>query len=275
MRSRNHSDPFPGNALTPALSRWESAVKPLLDAPSGRLWRTHSDAINGALVARWLEPSMQARVLKTDLFDEAMGIGLAPLLATRARRVAAIDIAPSVLRAAAARYPDVDIVAADVRRLPFADASFDAVVSNSTLDHFGARGEIRAALSGLHRVLRSGGRLVLTMDNLRHPGVALRNAMPAGLLRRSGLVPYPVGATLGPRGLARMVRAAGFDVMEVDALLHCPRALAVRRAHRLERDETSASQRHFLERLGRWERLSRLPTRFLTGHYVGILARKP
>ena len=254
---------------------WDSAVRPLVDAGDGRLWRAHSDAINGALVERWLEPSSRARILKTDLFDEAMGVGLAPLLAARARRIIAIDIAPSVLRAAAMRYPDLDVVAADVRSLPFADASFDAVVSNSTLDHFGAREEIRASLSGIHRILRSGGRLVLTMDNLRHPGVALRNAIPAGLLRRTGLVPYPVGATLGPRGLARMVRASGFGVLQVDALLHCPRALAVRRARILERDGDAASRRRFLERLGRWEKLSRFPLRFLTGHYVAILAQKP
>ena len=254
---------------------WDAAVRPLVDGGDGRLWRRHSDAINGALVARWLDPAMQARVLKTDLFDEAMGVGLAPLLGTRACRVAAIDIAPSVLRAAATRYPDLDIVAADVRRLPFADASFDAVVSNSTLDHFGARDDIRTALAGLNRVLRPGGRLVLTMDNLRHPGVALRNAIPVSWLKLSGLVPYPIGATLGPRGLARMVRDAGFDVVEMDALLHCPRALAVRRARTLERGGNRAAQRRFLARLGRWERLARLPLRFVTGHYVGILARKP
>jgi len=254
---------------------WDAAVRPLVGGGDGRLWRVHSDAINASLVARWLEPAMQARVLKTDLFDEAMGVGLAPLLGTRAHRIAAIDIAPSVLHAAAARYPDLDIVAADVRQLPFADESFDAVVSNSTLDHFKTRDDIRTALAGIHRVLRPGGRLVLTMDNLRHPGVALRNALPAAWLKRNGLVPYPIGATFGPRGLARTVRAAGFDLVEMDALLHCPRALAVRRARTLERYGNLGAQRRFLERLGRWERLARLPLRYVTGHYVGCLARKP
>ena len=31
----------------------------------------------------------------------------------------------------------------------------------------------------------------------------------------------------------------------------------------------------FLERLARWERLQALPTRYLTGHYVAVLAQKP
>ena len=79
--------------------RWESALEPLLAAPSGGLWRAHSDAVNAALVARWLPWQDGANVLKTDLFDEAMGDGLFPLLSTRAARVAALDIAPSVLAA--------------------------------------------------------------------------------------------------------------------------------------------------------------------------------
>ena len=169
--------------------RWESALEPLLAAPSGGLWRAHSDAVNAALVARWLPWQDGANVLKTDLFDEAMGDGLFPLLSTRAARVAALDIAPSVLAAATARYPALLAVVADVRQLPFGRGVFDAVVSNSTLDHFDTRDQIVESLRGLHRALRSGGRLLLTMDNLANPAVALRNALPARLLHRFKLVP--------------------------------------------------------------------------------------
>lgn len=264
--------------VTPAVAerrRWESAMRPLLGDPPGGLWRRHSDAVNGALIARWLAVGAEGDLLKTDLYDEAMGDGLYPLLEARARRIAGIDIVMSVLSTAVARYPALRAAAADVRCLPFAAASFDVVVSNSTLDHFGARGDILDALVGIHRVLRPGGRLVLTMDNLRHPAVALRNALPFAALRQLGLVDYPVGATLGPRGIARMLRHAGFEVIESVALLHCPRALAVHKARRLERTGASANGERFLRRLSRWEMLARAPTRFLTGHYVGVLARKP
>lgn len=261
--------------FTPGRRHWESALEPLIGAAAGRLWREHSDAVNGELVERWLPREAAGRVLKTDLFDEAMGEGLHPRLAARGFEVVAIDIAPSVLTAAASRHRGLGVVAADVRRLPFADASFDVVVSNSTLDHFATRGEILESLRGLSRVLKPGGRLVLTMDNLRHPAVALRNALPQRALRRIGLVDYPVGKTLGPRGLARMVRDARLEVLETAALLHCPRVLAVRRARSIERSAPPSSHARFLRRLARWEALERLPTRFLTGHYVGILARKP
>ena len=269
-----HAEPA-ASPIAPSGRRWESAVGPLLDARDGRLWRTHSDAVNVALVARWLGGIVCDRLLKTDLFDEAMGAGLYPCLREHARQVAAIDVAPSVLSAAKARYPALDVVAADVRRLPFADGSFDAIVSNSTLDHFETRAELREALAGLSRVLRSGGRLVLTLDNLRHPAVALRNALPCRWLERIGLVPYPVGATMGPAGLERALLDAGFRIVEMTAILHCPRALAVRRARALERREAPALHARFLERLARWERLQTLPTRYLTGHYVAVLAQKP
>lgn len=254
--------------------RWESALEPLLGARTAGLWRQHSDAVNAMLLARWLPPQACANLLKTDLFDEAMGDGLYPLLSTRADRVAALDIAPSVLAAATARHPGLLAVAADVRRLPFANDSFDVVVSNSTLDHFDTRDQILDSLRGLHRVLRPGGLLLLTMDNLANPAVALRNALPFRLLQRLKLVAYPIGATAGPVRLRRMLRAAGFEVMETVALLHCPRAPAIALARHAERRSSPDAGERFLRAASRWERLAGWPTRFLTGYFVGVRARR-
>ena len=258
-----------------ASRRWDDALEPLLGESAGALWRLHSDAVNASLFARWLPSEPCANLLKTDLFDEAMGGGLYPVLSAHARRVAAIDVAPAVLAAATRRYPALLAAAADVRRLPFASGSFDVVVSNSTLDHFDTRGEIQESLRGFHRILRPGGRLLLTMDNLANPAVALRNALPYALLRRLKLVAYPIGATAGPGRLRRMLNDAGFDVRETVALLHCPRALSVALARRCERRGTSEANARFLRTAGRWERLARWPTRYLTGYFVGIDARKP
>jgi hypothetical protein len=113
------------------------------------------------------------------------------------------------------------------------------------------------------------------MDNLANPAVALRNALPYRLLHRLKLVAYPVGATAGPGRLRRMLEDAGFDVLQTVAMLHCPRALAVALARRCERRETPAAKARFLRSAARWERLARWPTRYLTGYFVGIDARKP
>lgn len=238
------------------------------------LWRRHSDAVNIALCRRWL-PSHVHRLLKTDLFDEASSAGLWPALCSLADVVEAIDQSPGVAALARSRHPALSAAVADVRHLPFADRSFDAVVSNSTLDHFERVEAIGESLAELRRVLVPGGRLLLTLDNAANPGVALRNALPFSWLNRIRLVPYFVGATLGPRAAVRLLECVGFDVVEVTAILHCPRVLAVPAARLVGRlsahRETHARFRHTLSR---FEAAERWPTRFRTGHFVAVLATR-
>lgn len=238
------------------------------------VWRVHSDAVNSAWLVRRLSPGSIHRLLKTDLFDEAVAVGLYPLLAAPARTVVGVDLDGSVIRAARTRYAHIQGAWADVRFLPFAPGAFDVVVSNSTLDHFDRVADIAASLDELYRILRPGGQLLLTLDNLANPVVALRNALPFRPLHALGIVPYRVGAACGPRQLRRAVHAAGFDVLEVDAILHCPRVLAVAAAALLERIGSARAQRRFLRCLMPFEHLAGWPTRFLTGYFTAIVARK-
>ena len=71
---------------------------------------------------------------------------------------------------------------------------------------------IDAARAGCANGRLDGGTLVVTLDNAVNPLVALRNAIPPRLLRRAGLVHYPLGVTCGPRRFEALVRAAGFAV---------------------------------------------------------------
>lgn len=244
------------------------------DTHPHRLWRQHSDAVNHALLARWLPAAPVPRLLKTDVFDEAVSGGLYGLLHPRVRTLVGIDIAPVILREAGRGRPNLHRSCADVRALPFPGDTFDVVVSNSTLDHFDSLEQIRTSLREIHRVLRADGRLLLTLDNGRNPMVALRNALPPRLLQRLGLVPYPVGATCGPARLARLLRETGFAIAEVGAVMHCWRVLAVALAGVVERRAGAEGQRRFLRHLQGWERLARWPTRFLTGHFIAIEAVK-
>jgi SAM-dependent methyltransferase len=239
-----------------------------------RLWRSYCDRINARLCEPWLPETPVARALKTDLFDEAStGAGLCPLLATRARTVVGIDV--SWLTLQRARVGPTQAVGADVRRLPFSDQSFDLVVSNSTLDHFASLDDVAMALAELRRVLKPGGHLVLTLDNLANPVVAVRNALPLRLLTRLHLVPYYVGATCGPRHLAIMVRQAGLEPLELGTMMHCPRLPAVLAAQALDRFGSERLKALFLRILTWWESLGGLPTRYWTGYFLALKAVRP
>jgi len=241
---------------------WEQVGTEWQQSQPDPLWRAHSDAVNRAwLESNWPQRTVD-RVLKTDMFDEAVGEGVFGLLQSRARKAVGMDIA-------SATRPHVG---ADVRQLPFVDGAFDLVVSNSTLDHFPTEEELIASLRELRRVLRPGGELLLTLDNAANPFVALRNVLPFSLLHRLGLTPYQVGATCGPWKLRRLLRGAGFEVGEMTALLHCPRVLAVKRARAVQQSVDPARQQKFLAGLMKWERLARWPTRWWTGYFVAVRA---
>jgi SAM-dependent methyltransferase len=235
------------------------------------LWRLQSDLVNRALLERWLPTGLES-VLKTDLFDECVSDGLYPTLALHAGRVAGIDVAPAVVTAAGRRHRDLAGTVADVRALPFEPESFDAVVSNSTLDHLEGRGEVATALGQIHRVIRPGGRLVLTIDNPYHPLVAARNGLPAAVARAIRPTPYPSTWTCGPDELGGLLRGAGFEVRETTAILHFPRVIA---AVAGALDGGLARRRRVMEVLRRAERLERWPTRFVTGHFIAALAVRP
>lgn len=254
---------------------WTSVIEEWTSRQQYRLWRRHSDAVNAALLRRWLPERRVARLLKTDLFDEAVTDGLYGVLAAAAERVVGVDMSGDIAAMARRRHPALVTKAADIRRLPFDDASFDTVVSTSTLDHFESRQDIGVALREITRVLRPGGQLLLTLDNLAQPVVWLRSILPQGLMLRLGLIPYPVGKTLGPRGLRGFCRASGLEIEQATAVLHCPRALAVACTRVLERRASPQTQDRFLAALSAFERLERLPTRYFTGYFVAVQASKP
>lgn len=274
----NNSPLAPAKEMTTIVekeARYWNAVATTWDAIRPQaLWRAHSDAVNLSLLARWLPKERVRRLLKTDVFDEAFGDGLLPLLLSKTDCLVCMDVSISTIGLARKQYAKLRAVGADVRSLPFKGDTFDIVVSNSTLDHFTSRGDILISLRELSAALKPGGQLLLTLDNLANPTIALRNVLPFRFLHRLGVLPYFVGATLGPRSVQHLLRQVGLEVAEISALMHCPRVLAVLIARLLERRAMPAVQRGFLRWAMAFERLAHWPTRFLTGNFVAVRAVK-
>jgi SAM-dependent methyltransferase len=240
-----------------------------------RLWRKHSDAVNIDLIRQWLPAGRMKRVLKTDLFDEAVSDGVCNAIAERTGEIIGLDVSSAVLGEAGKSCAALLPAGADVRSLPFRSHAFDAIVSLSTLDHFDSREDVVAALRELHRVLVPGGTMILTLDNLANPVIAIRNALPYRVTHATGLVPYPIGRTFGPRETRQMVVEASFEVVEETAVMHAPRVLAVPLMN-VVRNNGNGTAAAAISRAAMWfERLRPLPSRFITGHFVAIRAVKP
>lgn len=262
---------------------WDARASPWLAAPRQRLWRRHSDAVNGALIERWLL-GRPARVLKTDLWDEAVGDGLYPTLAERAEQVVGIDISATVVETARRRHAGLSARTADVRALPFENDEFDAVLSNSTLDHFDSRDDVVRGLRECVRVLRPSGQLIVTLDNPWNPVIALTKLLlrtnvnriwPRLRLASSiGLLPYRVGVTFSITQLRDRLTALALDVRDTCTIVHAPRAVAVVVAELVERHAHAAAQERFLRALMAFEAVGKTPVGYVTGHFIGARALK-
>jgi SAM-dependent methyltransferase len=240
-----------------------------------RLWRMHSDAVCLDLLNKHFLPDFRHRVLKTDLFDEAIACGVLPLLISRCSTVIGCDISCQTIRMARRRGLNVSFVAADVRGFPFCDESFNWIVSLSTLDHLACISEIEDSLHETFRILKTGGKLLMTLDNLANPIIALRNFLPFQLLHKMGIAPYTIGATCGPWRLRKILAQAGFRVELVRSSFHIPRVLAIPLMEWLDRHASSATKQKALDWLMQFEGLENWPTHFLTGHLIFALSQKP
>jgi ubiquinone/menaquinone biosynthesis C-methylase UbiE len=116
------------------------------------------------------------------LLDIATGPGyVAAAAARRGARVTGVDIAEAMIESASRAHPEVDFRQADAEALPFPDSSFDAVVSNFGILHFGRPDQ---AVAESCRVLAPGGRLAMTVwdspDRARLIGVFVEAMAIAG-----------------------------------------------------------------------------------------------
>jgi SAM-dependent methyltransferase len=135
------------------------------------------------------------------------------LIASRATRVLALDYDEPAAAHVRRRYPEVDIALANLASLPVISSTVDVVVNFQVIEHLWDQAGF---LTECHRVLRSGGRLLVTTPN----------RLTFTPDSDTPLNPYHT-RELAPSELDSLLRAAGFAVEHMLGLFHGPGLLAL------------------------------------------------
>lgn len=230
------------------------------------------------LLVRWADIKGSNRILKTDLYAEAIHPHRAFLwdILKMNEQVICIDISAEVITRArgkgkyyAPKSP-IQYVNCDVRCLPFASGSFGLIISDSTLDHFQHKHEIATALSELSRVLAPGGTLIVTLDN---KGNITEPLYRIWLFLK--LHPVFVGKTYSIGELKQALADVGLKVAETTAIIHNPRFIT-RRIVPLIRKITPFRFDNLIKRcLTFLDSLEGKKTKYLTGQFIAAKAVKP
>jgi SAM-dependent methyltransferase len=158
------------------------------------------------------------KILKTDLWDEAKNTRILAWASQRGARAYGIDISePTVVQARTAFHDDgLKCAVSDVRDLPFRDASFDAIYSMGTIEHFD---ETERAIEEMARVLKPGGRAIIGVPNRHDPFL---RPLLATVLQALGLYAYGYEKSYSRRTFRAMLERAGLTVVAETAILFVP-----------------------------------------------------
>jgi len=129
------------------VARHYDRTNDILSAGNAPLWRYAT--------VKAVDPQPGERIL-----DIAAGTGTSSIALTKTgATVVAVDFSAGMIAEGERRHPELEFIEADAEKLPFKDNEFDAVTIS-----FGLRNinDPRAALAEMYRVLKPGGRLVVT-----------------------------------------------------------------------------------------------------------------
>jgi SAM-dependent methyltransferase len=114
-----------------------------------------------------------------------------------------------------ANYASEHVIQAPLGALPFADGSFDHVLCLDVLEHLTYQ-EQPGALAELHRVLRPGGELFVSVPNLAHLQSRVQFLLRGRLIRTAAEAKHP-----GDRPVfeyLQMAKRAGFELIRRDGI---------------------------------------------------------
>lgn len=179
---------------------------------------TYYRANEERLLGEYFGPLQGARLMKTDLWDEARNTRILGWAAARGASVHGIDLSPPIARDAVRELGSGVLHAAvsDVRALPYGDETFDLIYSMGTVEHFD---ETAQAIAEIRRVLKRGGRAIIGVPNRHDP--FLRPLFVAAIYRL-GLYGYGFEKSYSRRRLRAMLVEAGFEIVAETGILFIP-----------------------------------------------------
>ena len=215
------------NECDAAGSSWHSCVREReLAARCGGLRRRFATATRG-----FIAPLLDAAHIgaRTRVLDVCCGPGLvAGAAVARGASATGVDFSSAMLAIARAAQPDVAFSQGDAEALPYADASFDAVVANFGVHHVP---HPTAALAEMHRVLAPGGCAAFTVwprPDSNVPWRLLFEAIGAHGAMSAAKSPPPSGSINSEETCRAALAAAGFHDAEARLVQRAWRVQSVR-----------------------------------------------
>lgn len=123
---------------------------------------TRDFAVEAELLYRLLAPGPDSRILEVG----CGGGAFLSFLEGRGHRPTGVDVLEEALEAARRIAPRSEVLAADAASLPFADASFDRLVSQHLVEHLE---DFSSTLAEWGRVLAPGGVMAVCTPNRLYP----------------------------------------------------------------------------------------------------------
>lgn len=230
-----------------------------------------------SLIDNWIKFSNNPLILKTDLFAEAMCPSRSFLwdILGKDDLVVGMDISGDICSRARATSESVNpgsslkTFTCDLRKLPFANHSFDIIISDSTLDHYKTKADIGIALDELVRTLKPGGTIFITMDNPNNWSEVIFRIWI--LLRLS---PFYIGKTYSINELKFALQKRGLCVLDDNTLIHNPRLITkiiISLVHRVFPGKYRIWTGRLFKYFDSW---ADKPSKYLTAQFIAVKAIK-
>ncbi|MDD3626093.1 MAG: class I SAM-dependent methyltransferase [bacterium] len=165
----------------------------------------------------------KGKILKIDLWNEALNTGILFKLAELGMECFGIDLSENIVRRAKNKSIDkgldLNLFVANLFHLPFSDNTFDYIYSMGTIEH---SENYKESFSEMSRVLKNNGRILVGVPNLFDP---FFHPLLVKILKLFSIFPFGIEKYFTITELVDIVSKNGFHVIKTGSLQFLPSML--------------------------------------------------